>query len=178
MPDPVPCLVLDASAFFAGGETLLDAPCPAERRLVPPGVVDEVRDAAARCRLELALERGLSVVAPSPASLGAVAEAAVAAGEADRLSPVDREVLALAHEHGATLATDDFALQNAAKRLGVPCRPIAQRASAPRRRGYRCAGCGRFGDGPGECPVCGASIRPVRRRRTTWTGTRDRTIYK
>lgn len=178
MPDPVTCLVLDASAFFAGGEALLAAPGPDERRLVPPAVVNEVRDAAARCRLELALEQGLLVLAPSPASLGAVLEATVAAGEVDRLSPADLEVLALAHEHGATLATDDFALQNAARRLGVPCRPIAQRASAPRRRGYRCAGCGRFGEGPGECPVCGATVGPVRRRRTTGTGLNDRTIHK
>lgn len=173
-----PCLVLDASAFFAGGERFLAATEPGERRLVPPAVVDEVRDAAARCRLELALERGLVVLGPSPTSLEAVAEAAIASGETDRLSPADREALALAHEHGATLATDDFALQNAARRLGVPCRPIAQRASAPRRRGYRCAGCGRFGEGPGECPVCGATVGPVRRRRTTGTGLNDRTIHK
>ncbi|HOT94568.1 MAG TPA: nucleotide-binding protein [Methanoregulaceae archaeon] len=177
MRAPGTCLVLDASAFFAGGERLLAGPAPAERLLVPPAVVEEVRDAAARCRLELALERGLLVLAPTPAALAAVTAAVVAAGETDRLSPADREALALAHEQGAALATDDFALQNAAERLGVPCRPIAQRAAAPRRRGYRCTGCGRFGDGPGECPVCGAEVGPLRRR-TGGTGPRDRTIHK
>ena len=173
-----PCLVLDASAFFAGGERFLAATEPGERRLVPPAVVDEVRDAAARCRLELALERGLVVLGPSPTSLEAVAEAAIASGETDRLSPADREALALAHEHGATLATDDFALQNAAKKMGVSCRPIAQRAASPRHRGYRCAGCGRFGDGPGECQVCGAAIGPARGRRAAAREPRDRTIHK
>ncbi len=157
-------LVLDASAFFAGGEALLAGFGPDDRLLTTPSAADEVRDAAARCRLELMLERGLRVLGPAAASLDAVAGAAVAAGDADRVSSTDREVLALAHEHGATLVTDDFALQNTARRLGVACRPIAQRRAAPRRRGYRCAGCGRYGDGPGDCPVCGAAIAPVRKR--------------
>lgn len=157
-------LVLDASAFFAGGEGLLAALGPDDRLLTAPSAADEVRDAAARCRLELALERGLRVLAPSAASLEAVESAAVAAGDADRLSSTDRDLLALAHEHGAAIATDDFALQNTARRLGVACRPIVQRRAVSRRHGYRCAGCGRYGDGPGECPVCGAAIAPVRRR--------------
>lgn len=172
-----PVLVLDASAFFAGGEALLASCSPDDQLLTTPSAADEVRDAAARCRLELMLERGLRVLAPCPASLAAVSEAAVATGEIDRISSTDREVLALAHEHGAVLVTDDFALQNAARRLGVPCRQIAQRAAAPRRRGYRCAGCRRFGDGPGECPVCGAAFGPVRRR-SAGRGARDRTIHK
>ena len=154
--------VLDASAFFAAGEAALAGFGPGDRLLTTPSVLAEVRDAAARCRLELALERGLLVLDPSAAALGAVDAGAVASGDADRLSATDRDLLALALEHGAALATDDFALQNAARRLGVACRPIAQRRAAPRRRGYRCAGCGRFGDGPGECPVCGAAITPVR----------------
>ena len=157
-------VVLDASAFFAAGEAILAGFGPEDRLLTAPAVLDEVRDAAARCRLELLLERGLAVLAPSGAALRSVADGAVASGDADRLSATDRDLLALALEHGATLVTDDFALQNAALRLGVACRPIAQRRAAPRRRGYRCAGCGRFGDGPGECPVCGAAVLPARRR--------------
>lgn len=157
-------VVLDASAFFAAGEALL-AGLGTDTLLTTPSVVAEVRDAAARCRLDLALERGLAVLEPSAAALGAVASGAVASGDADRLSPADRDLLALALERGATLVTDDFALQNVARRLGIGCRPIAQRKAVSRRRGYRCGGCGRFGDGPGECPVCGAAIRPVRRTR-------------
>ena len=163
--------VLDASVFFAAGEAALAGFGPGDRLLTAPSVLAEVRDAAARCRLELALERGLLVLDPSAAALGAVDAGAVASGDADRLSATDRDLLALALEHGGTLVTDDFALQNAALRLHVACRPIAQRPAKTRRRGYRCAGCGRYGDGPGECPVCGAAIAPVR------TG-RSRTIHK
>ncbi|MEN6343199.1 MAG: PIN domain-containing protein [Methanospirillum sp.] len=159
-------VVLDASAFFAAGEAALAALGPDDRLLTTPSVLAEVRDAAARCRLELALERGLLVLEPSASALGAVDAAAAASGDADRLSATDRDLLALALEHGGTLVTDDFALQNAALRLGVGCRPIAQRRAAPRRRGYRCTGCGRYGDGPGECPVCGAAIAPVRAGRS------------
>ncbi len=162
-------VVLDASAFFAAGEAVLAGFGPEDRLLTTPSVLAEVRDAAARCRLELALERGLAVLEPSADALRAVEAGAVASGDAVRLSATDRDLLALAHEHGGTLVTDDFALQNAALRLGVEVMPIAQRAAAPRRRGYRCAGCGRYGDGPGECPVCGAAIAPVRKGRSRGT---------
>ncbi len=155
--------VLDASAFFAAGETVLAGFGPSDRLLTTPSVLAEVRDAAARCRLELALERGLAVLEPLPAALGAVDAGAVASGDADRLSATDRDLLALALEHGGTLVTDDFALQNAALRLKIGCRAIAQRRAAPRRRGYRCTGCGRYGEGAGECPICGAAIAPVRK---------------
>jgi UPF0271 protein len=154
--------VLDASAFFAAGEAALAGLDPGDRLLTTPSVLPEVRDAAARCRLELALERGLVVLAPTADALSSVEAGAGASGDADRISATDRDLLALALDHGGTLVTDDFALQNAASRLGVACRPIVQRRAAPRRRGYRCAGCGRYGDGPGECPVCGAAIAPVR----------------
>jgi UPF0271 protein len=158
--------VLDASAFFAAGEAVLVALDPAGRFLTAPSVIAEVRDAAARCRLELALERGLAVLEPSAEALRAVEAGAGASGDADRLSATDRDLLALALEHGGTLVTDDFALQNAAHRLGVGCRPIAQRRPEARRRGYRCTGCGRYGDGPGECPVCGAAVAPARTGRS------------
>ena len=152
--------VLDASTFFAAGEAALAGFGPGDRLLTTPSVLAEVRDAAARGRLELALERGLAVLDPSPDALGIVGAGAVASGDVVRLSATDRDLLALALEHGGTLVTDDFALQNAALRLRVACRPLAQRRAAPRKRRYRCAGCGRYGDGPGECPVCGADIRP------------------
>ena len=122
--------VLDASVFFAAGEAVLAGFGPGDRLLTAPSVLAEVRDAAARCRLELALERGLSVLEPSADALGAV-DAGAASGDADRLSATDRDLLALALEHGGTLVTDDFALQNAALRLRVACRPIAQRRAAP-----------------------------------------------
>ena len=158
--------VLDASAFFAAGEAALAGFGPGDRLLTTPSVLAEVRDTGARCRLELALERGLAVLGPTAGALDAVDAGAVASGDADRLSATDRDLLALAIEHGGTLVTDDFALQNAALRLRVACRPIAKRRAAPRRRGYRCTGCGRYGDGPGECPVCGAAIAPVRAGRS------------
>lgn len=155
--------VLDASAFFAAGETVLADLSPDDQLLTTPSVLAEVRDAAARCRLELALERGLAVLEPLPAALGAVDAGAVASGDADRLSATDRDLLALALEHGGILVTDDFALQNAALRLKIGCRAIAQRRAAPRRRGYRCTGCGRYGERARECPVCGAAIVPARK---------------
>ncbi len=138
--------VLDASAFFAAGEAVLAGFGPGDRLLTTPSVLAEVRDAAARCRLELALERGLAVLEPSAAAFGAVDAGAVASGDAARLSGTDRDLLALALEHGGTLVTDDFALQNAALRLEA--RLPADRAAAG-------------GAAPARVPV--RRVRPVRR---------------
>ena len=145
--------VLDASVFFAAGEAALAGFGPGDRLLTAPSVLAEVRDAAARCRLELALERGLGVLEPSADALGAVDAGAVASGDADRLSATDRDLLALALEHGGTLVTDDFALQNAALRLRValpadraaaggppPARVPVRRVRAVRRRSRRVPG--------------------------------------
>jgi UPF0271 protein len=75
------------------------------------------------------------------------------------LSPADRDILALALELGAVLITDDFAVQNVAHRLGIATRSIRQRPARAIRWRYRCSGCGRYWQEPGDCPVCGAQIK-------------------
>jgi len=141
--------VLDASAFF--GEMPLEGVL-----LTTPSVVEELRDLRSRGRLEALLASGLRVEAPGKGSLLRVEEAATRTGDTGVLSPTDRDLLALALEQEGTVVTDDFALQNTARDLGIPVAPILQRRARKVRWRFRCPGCGATADAPGSCPVCGA----------------------
>jgi UPF0271 protein len=90
-----------------------------------------------------------------------VREAATCSGEGEELSETDFEVLALSLEIHASIVTDDYALQNAAYRMGISVIPLHQKGARRFTWQYRCTGCGRPAAAPGECPVCGA---PIKRR--------------
>ncbi|MDD1656138.1 MAG: nucleotide-binding protein [Methanomicrobiales archaeon] len=141
--------VLDASAFFA--EVPLSGVL-----FTTPSVVGELRDLRSKGRLESLLAAGLRVEEPGQASLLRVEEAAGRTGDAGVLSPADRDLLALALEREGTVVTDDFAVQNTARDLGIPIQPILQRRARRIRWKFRCPGCGATADRPGSCPVCGS----------------------
>jgi UPF0271 protein len=145
-------LVLDAGAFF------LDISFSGEIYSVP-AVVDELRDLKAKCRFDLLSEQGLRVIEPGDQARAEVRTAAGRTGDLGVLSPADEDVLALALEIGGDVCTDDFAIQNVAKELGIGVQPIQQRRAVKVRWKYRCAGCGRYSRAPGECTVCGAQIK-------------------
>jgi UPF0271 protein len=145
-------LVLDAGAFF------LDIPFSGEIFTVP-GVVEELRDLRAKCRLDLLEQQGLRVIQPGGGALAEVKTAGRRTGDQGVLSPADESVLALALEIGGNICTDDFAVQNVAKELGIEVQPIQQRRAVKVQWKYRCAGCGRYYRERGECPVCGAQIK-------------------
>ncbi|ABN56207.1 MULTISPECIES: NOB1 family endonuclease [Methanoculleus] len=145
-------LVLDASVFFT--EIPFDGPAS-----TTPSVVAELTDTHAKCRFEVLTAAGLRVREPREEDLARVDAAALRTGDSGVLSGTDRDILALALELSAVLVTDDFAVQNVAHRLGIETRSIRQRPARPIRWRYRCSGCGRYWKGPGDCPICGASIK-------------------
>jgi UPF0271 protein len=142
---------VDASFFFSelalGGEIL-----------TPPSVVEEIADVRSRCRLEALLASGLSVLPPSRESVGRVSLAAAGTGDIARLSPADTDLLALSLDLGATVVTDDYAVQNVARSLGLGVRGILQREARARRWRFRCPGCNRRYPSAGTCPVCGSLL--------------------
>lgn len=108
-------LVVDTGAVMAGLPLRLPGV-----HLAPPSVVGEVRDRESRRLLEEAIAYGrLAVEEPRGASLEEARRVAARAGVLGRLSRTDLEVLALAIERGAPVATDDYALQLAAVEAGV-----------------------------------------------------------
>jgi UPF0271 protein len=144
--------VLDASVFFSDI-------VPDGELFTTPTVCDELRDIRAKGNFERLCAAGLAVVSPARENLKIVDTAAEKSRDRSVISGTDRDLLALARELGAVLYTDDFAIQNVAVVLGIETRPILQRKAKPVRWKYRCAGCGRYYNHDGECPVCGAAIK-------------------
>jgi UPF0271 protein len=142
---------VDASFFFS--ELALEGEI-----LTPPSVMEEVADVRSRCRLEALLASGLSVLLPSPESVRRVSLAATGTGDIARLSPADTDLLALSLDMGATVVTDDYAVQNVARSLGLGVRAILQKEARFRRWRFRCPGCNRRYSSAGTCPVCGSVL--------------------
>jgi UPF0271 protein len=147
-------MVLDTSVFLG------DHRCQGEL-YTTWSVADELKDLASKVRFDLLRESGLGVLDPETIYVSRAREASISAGENEVLSRADTDVLALAVQLDAAVVTDDYALQNVARKLGVAVVPLRQKGTSGIRWKYRCTGCGRYHAGPGECPVCGS---PVKRR--------------
>lgn len=155
-------LVLDTSALLAGRPL-----GPGEDTVVPAAVLDELKPGGRdRRHLDLLLAAGARLVGADPAARARVRDEARRGGEDGRLSPADVDVMAVALALGGELATDDYTMQNLARRLGVPVRGVAQAGIVSDYRFVpRCTGCRRQLDAPAEeCPVCGSPVRMVRDR--------------
>jgi len=155
-------LIVDTSSILAGFQ--FDG---TSTYLTTPLVADEVRRGRKKEELEGLMEREvLAVQAPKLETMDRVTVGAQETGDIDRLSRADIEVLALALETGATVVSDDYSIQNLAKKLGIRCEAFGK---APIREEfrwtYRCRGCGRFYGAPQpDCPVCGSEVVQKRKR--------------
>jgi UPF0271 protein len=152
--------VLDTSAFIYGI-------APGGEMETVPAVYAEVKDD--RSRLKLEVLEGLKIVEPDGSFVAKVADAARESGDNMRISKADGDLLALAIQEkeagkDVVVMTDDYAVQNVARRLGV--RTAALRQKKTRNSvawEKRCTGCGRtFAEGE-ECPVCGSPLRLKKR---------------
>ncbi|MEI6292408.1 MAG: nucleotide-binding protein [Methanomicrobiales archaeon] len=144
--------ILDSSVFFSDFPVEFPA-------YTTHSVVAELIDLRSKCRYEVFLASGLIVRQPGQEFLGRVNEAAGRTGDVSVLSPTDFDLLSLALEFNGTIVTDDFAVQNVARKLGISIMPIHQRSARERVWKFRCSGCGRYFPKTGECPVCGSLIK-------------------
>lgn len=149
-------LVLDTSAFF------LAIPLQGELWTVPR-VEGELKDLRGKARFGVLMDEGMEIRPPIPASVRKAREASIKSGDERVLSDTDLDLIALALDVRGTIVTDDFALQNTARVLGLSVRSIIQRESAPREWRIRCIGCGKYFDQmpskAGDCPVCGSALK-------------------
>ena len=152
---------LDASALLSGRQFAGDL-------ITSPSILPELARQGLSSPERSFVENRVKVYAPTPQAADRVAAAARETGDDAKLSPADAELLALALERGATVVTDDYAIQNVASVLEVAYAAVMQSGIQDVVLwGFRCSGCGKSYDtSPGECPVCGASVRPVRKRST------------
>ena len=153
-------LVLDTSALFT-----LDAP-PDEDYVCPPGVLKEL---ASFDDPRLALWGDMLRISDcTEESMDRVDEVAKRTGDAGRLSPMDRSVLALALDVNGTILSDDYSIQNVARVLGLEFRPVGTAGIKKIAKwNYRCNGCGKwYKEKYPECPICGSMMKACRKRRS------------
>jgi UPF0271 protein len=144
--------VLDASAFIEEYET-------DDAVATVPAVREELEDAAAY-RFEAMEGAGMRVQVPDEAALDRVRRTATQTGDREALSATDAALVAAALELGATLVTDDYAMQNVAEALGLAVDTVSREGIEERRDWlFQCRGCGReFDDDRERCPVCGSDL--------------------
>lgn len=121
-------IVLDTSAFIAG----FDPAALDDDLYSVPAVQEELADGSlSRLRFDAAAERArLKVREPSSHHLDMVKESSKEIGDMLFLSEADLQILALAMElkasgHAPTIVTDDYSIQNVAKKIGVDFTPLA-----------------------------------------------------
>jgi UPF0271 protein len=146
-------VVADASVFIWGKR-------PEGELITVPAVEAELKDIRTKSRLHIFETR---VESPSSQAKNEARRAAAESGDLKALSPADLEVLALAQQYRAVLATDDYALQNVALHLGLKIEPIGQpRIKRKLKHVQRCRGCGIRFEGE-ACPDCGTPARKKKR---------------
>lgn len=153
--------VLDASALLTGRQFPGDL-------VTVSGVLRELGRHGMTPQLEAILDTQVRVLSPGAASREHVRAASEATGDAHRLSPTDRELLALALEVEGTLVTDDYSIQNLCRILELPYEPVLTPGIKETWQwSYRCTGCGRtWPEWHEECPTCGSPVKTARPRVT------------
>jgi UPF0271 protein len=153
--------VLDTSVLYYGKDLPQGFEC-----VITPGVVRELNKEGMSERLELLLATRIRVSSPSDRSLKRVEAEGEKTGDSRRLSPTDKELLALALDLGYELLTDDYSIQNLARAMGVPARGFDQKGIAEVFEWQaKCRGCGKvFPADVRVCDVCGSETRTRRKR--------------
>ncbi len=151
--------VLDTSLLLGGKEPPRDgrwATTPEAAAEIKPGG----RDAR---RFEDWKSLGLEIRSAGYEAMDRVAEAGMAAGNLGRLSDADQSLLGLALALQGTLLTDDYTIQDVARRLDIRCVGVNQDGITETKSWKpRCSGCGRWFDAPqkgDECPICGSPVK-------------------
>ena len=149
--------VLDASAFYAGIPF-----SSSQKHHTTPEVHDEIRHIKSNYEaINVIIEVGrLVIMAPTKASIQKVKTVAKNAGELGEVSSADISVIALCVEKSGRLITDDFAVSNIAKLMGLQVIPVMTDGTRRRRHWERyCPSCNRKMRTETQCNVCGSAAR-------------------
>ncbi|MBM3905419.1 MAG: nucleotide-binding protein [Thaumarchaeota archaeon] len=148
--------VYDASAFYAG----VPFASP-ELGLTTTLVFEEISHIKkSHGALEILLDTNrLQIQDPDPASVKFVSNEAKKTGDVQKLSKADISAVALTHQLGATLITDDFAISNLAKNLRLQVQPIMTKGIRDVGKWlHYCSGCRKEFSGLEFCPNCGNKL--------------------
>jgi UPF0271 protein len=149
--------IVDASAFYAG------IPFGSLAEFVTTSLVyDEIKHIKKNHdALGVLFETGrLKIRDPESESTSFVKNKAQETGDFQQLSKEDISVLALCVELKGELISDDFAISNVAKNLGVKVSPIMTKGIDDVGRWvHYCVGCGKSFSKGSECPLCGNPLK-------------------
>ncbi|ACV25027.1 type II toxin-antitoxin system VapC family toxin [Methanocaldococcus fervens] len=150
--------VLDASAIIHGYNPVIEE----GEHYTTPEVLEEI--VSKKIIVEQALNFGkLKIMSPSKESIKKVEEVVKKTG--DNLSKQDIGVLALALDLNAILYTDDYGIQNVAKKLNIEVKGIAFK---PTDKDFIwrkvCEGCKKLYPADYEGDICEICGRPLKRK--------------
>lgn len=112
--------------------------------------------------LEILVEAdNLRIVDPDEKYANKVYSVTIQSGDYSKLSKADISVLALAYQLGKTLISDDFAVENTAKLLGISIMPLVTKGIKHIRKWISfCGTCGKgYGPNITECSICGNRLK-------------------
>jgi UPF0271 protein len=138
------------------------------RIITIPSVINELKSSEASMRFDLARESGARVEVPEDVFREKVMQIANKTKDCEELSSTDIDILAKALEYkgNSVLLTDDYAVQNVAKVLGLEVKPVAQKHIKDVLVWQKqCTGCRRKFDSGDVCPVCGSPLKKRRKRK-------------
>ena len=149
--------ILDASAFYAGIPFGSSSDC-----YTTSLVYDEIKHIKKNQEvLETLLETNrLKIRDPDKESTIVAISASKNTGDYQQLSKQDLSIIALAVDLGGQIITDDFAISNVAKNLGLKISPVM--TSGIKDVGkwvHYCPGCHSSHRNGKECPKCGTPLK-------------------
>lgn len=149
--------VYDASAFYAG----IPFASP-EEGCTTSLVFEEIKHIKqSHGALDILLETNrLKILDPDSDKLNIVIEEAKKTGDYQKLSKADASAVALAFQLMGQLVTDDFAVSNLAKNLGLVVQPIMTKGIRDVGRwNYYCPACKKEFSATDVCPICGNKLK-------------------
>ena len=149
--------LLDASAFYAGIPISSN-----ESNFTTSLIYDEIRHIKKEYdTVQILIEtKRLTIEDPKPIFLNQVNNSAKKSGDFPNLTQEDISAISLSLQLGAELITDDFAMSNVAKNLGITIKPIM--TNGIKRIGiwrYYCPACKINFSKTNECPNCGSNLK-------------------
>ncbi len=148
--------ILDASAFYSGVPFRSNAEfCTTSMVYEEIKHIKKNQDA-----IGVLQQTGrLKIMDPQVEHIEAAKKASKQTGDYNELSPQDISVLALCLSLNGELLTDDFAISNVAKNLGIIISPImTEGINDVGKWIYFCPGCHKNFQSGKECPLCGNKL--------------------
>jgi UPF0271 protein len=149
--------IYDASAFYAG----IPFASP-EEGCTTSLVFEEIRHIKkSQGALDTLLETGrLRILDADSEKTSLVVEHAKRTGDFQKMSEADISAVALALEIGGHLVTDDFAVSNLAKNMGLVVRPVMTGGIRDVGKwSYYCPACKKEFSGTDTCQICGSRLK-------------------